>query len=137
MFYSSGFKKGTMAGGIFTASWSETSPDFPSGMVTVTGELTIQLDGAAPHAGVVRFSAKETILHSAYNREVWEVTSSDNCRISAYWEYNRYVHRITGVTARNQVATVANRYDSFTDGYWRSFSDPSGDEQDFIEIIIE
>ncbi len=137
MSYSSGFRKGTMAGGIFTAVWSETSPDFPSGTLTVNGELTIQLDGTAPPARVIRFSAKETILHSAYSREVWEAASSASCDVPAYWEYNRWVHRVSGTTVRNMVTTAVNRYDSFGDGYWRSFSNPSSDAADLIEIVIE
>jgi hypothetical protein len=137
MSYSSGFRKGTMAGGIFTAVWSETSPDFPSGTLTVNGELTIQLDGTAPPARVIRFSAKETILHSAYSREVWEAASSASCDVPAYWEYNRWVHRASGTTVRNMVTTAVNRYDSFGDGYWRTFSNPSSDAADLVEIVIE
>ena len=137
LWYSSGFKNGTMSAGKFKATWNQTSPDYPSGTVTVTGDMMIQLDGVAPPARVVGFSVKETILHSAYNNEVWEVTSSGTCSINAYWEYNRYVHRITGLTAHDQAATTVNRYDSFGDGYWRSFSNPSGDAEDYIEIIIE
>ena len=137
MSYSSGFRKGTMAEGVFSAVWSESSPDFPSGTLTVNGELTIQLDGAAPPARVIRFSAKETILHSAYSREVWEVTSSGSCSIPAYWENNRYVHRLSGLPVRDHVATTVNRYDSFGDGYWRLFSNPSSDASDLIEIVIE
>ena len=137
MYYSSGLRKGTMTAGAFTANWSETSPDFPSGTITVTGDLVIHLNGTAPPAHVTRFSVKETILHSAYNNEVWEVTSSGSCDIPAYWENNKYVHRISGALVRSHVATTVNRYDSFGDKYWRLFSNPSGDGQDLIEIIIQ
>jgi hypothetical protein len=68
----------------------------------VTGELVIRLDGSAPPARVIRFCANETILHSAYSKEVWEVTSSGGCNISAAWEYNRFVCRITGLTVRDR-----------------------------------
>jgi len=137
LIYNSGFKPGTMSGGTFTASWSEISPDFPSGTVKKTGNLEIHVEGTGASARITGFSVKDTILHTAYSNEVWVVTSSGSCNIPAYRENNRYVHRVSGIPTRNHVATTVNRYDSFTDGAWRSFSDPSGNDADLIEIIIE
>ena len=130
--YSGGtvWRNGNLAGGKFTASFSETN---------ITGTLNISLDNSSP-PHVNGFNLQQNYLNpTSGEKEVWTVSSSATCDIAPYgksYAGDHWLYKITGSNMGTHMGTVYYRYDEpkASPPYWKQWVTSTYDATSWLEI---